>query len=128
IGLFWEGKQFQRERVPSWALVHAPVAQDSDAAPRGESLVRAYRCLACHALPVLGTPLRAPSLRFLKGGVHPGWLVEYLHSPALGKNSVRMPDLGLGREEARDVAAFLWSATETAPLDGRATGRSAKGK
>lgn len=126
--LFWEGKQFERERVPPWVLLREPGTKDYDLAQRGENIVRAYRCTACHALPFSETMLRAPSLRYLKGAVSPAWLVAYLRHPTDVKHGVRMPDFGLTADEATEVAAFLLTNSESAALASHAKGNPSKGK
>src|SRR5262249_13523751 len=94
LSLFWEGKQFERERVPAWVLMREPSSKAYELAQRGEALVRAHRCAACHALPINDALLRAPSLRFLRGAISPEWLTDYLQHPESGKHGVRMPDFG----------------------------------
>src|SRR5262249_30726122 len=108
--------------------VREPMTKDYDLVQRGEQLVRAHRCSACHALPLTVPTLRAPSLRFLKGTVSPAWLIAYLQHPSSGKHGIRMPDFGLTAEEARAVAGFLLGNGESAPLASPAKGNAAKGK
>jgi mono/diheme cytochrome c family protein len=126
--LFWEGKQFERERVPPWTLVREPATKDYDLAQRGERIVRAHRCVACHALPLTEAPIRAPSLRYVKGALTPHWLVAYLRHPSSGKHGVRMPDFGLTADEASTVAVFLLENSESVSLAPPAKGNPVKGK
>jgi mono/diheme cytochrome c family protein len=128
FSLFWEGKQFERERVPAWVLMREPSSKAYELAQRGEALVRAHRCAACHALSMTGSPPRAPSLRFLKGAISPEWLLDYLQHPESGKHGVRMPDFGLSAEEASAVAAHLIANSEAVDLAKPAQGNLANGK
>src|SRR5690606_396510 len=81
LKLFWESDQFEREPIPPKSLTHtlpqANVAKTSyenlQPGERGESLVKAYRCTACHDIPLSIPTLDAPSLTRIKGTIHPGW-------------------------------------------------------
>ncbi len=128
LELFWQGDHFERERIPSWALLRDPSTKDFDLAQRGEELVRAARCTACHAIPIAETTLRAPSLQLIRSAIEPTWLVEYLQHPAQEKHGARMPDFGLTQVEARSVATFLLTNSLDVALPSPPRGNAANGK
>jgi mono/diheme cytochrome c family protein len=108
LALFWSGPEFQLEPIPARALMH-----DRDQTPptqfeRGRQLAAALRCGACHtgdSSPA--TP--APALDRLTGHIHESWLTHWL-SPETnsdGKAARRMPDLGMNRDQASAIAAWL---------------------
>jgi cytochrome c len=78
-----------------------------------------YGCGKCHTVPgireakgVVGPPLTALSRRTFIGGNFantPDNLVHWVMSPKAMKPRTAMPDLGLSEEQARDVAAYLYT-------------------
>src|SRR5262249_31643300 len=95
---------------------------------KGRALMEAKGCGSCHAftgapkLPGAGaaravgeqglTPAvtLAPDLRFARERLRPGALVTWLTSPKAMKADTPMPEPGLTKTEARDVAAYLLTA------------------
>jgi cytochrome c1 len=85
----------------------------------GKRLVTQYQCGACHAIP--GIPGAGgdtgPSLEhlgrlsYIAGGIpnRPERLVAWLRDPPALKPGTPMPSLGLSEQEARDMAAYLYS-------------------
>lgn len=102
-------------------------------ADRGRAHVVRYGCAACHEIPGMGAsgrvgpPLRDFAARGYIGGVLPNWpqnLVAWIVDPPAFAPGTAMPDLGVSREEARDIAAFLYRfgrrrADVFPPLSGR---------
>lgn len=86
---------------------------------RGEAAVRAYGCGACHEIRgVRGANGRVgPSLSDFHRRVYiagympnePEALVRWIMSPASFRNPTAMPDLGVTEQDARDIAAYLYS-------------------
>lgn len=88
-------------------------------AGRGLQLVRQYQCGACHAIP--GVPGAGgdagPSLAYtgrlgyLAGGIpnQPANMVRWLQDPPALKPDTAMPSLGVSEEEARHMAAYLYT-------------------
>ena len=88
-------------------------------ADRGLHLVRQYQCGACHAIP--GVPGAGgdagPSLAhtgrlgYIAGRIpnQPANLVRWLQDPLALKPDTAMPALGVSEEEARHMAAYLYT-------------------
>lgn len=89
---------------------------------RGAALINQYRCGACHLIPgihdargMVGPPLIYFAQRtFIAGEVpnSPANLVQWIRSPKSIEPGTAMPDLGLSEQEARDVAAYLYTLRE----------------
>jgi cytochrome c len=96
----------------------AESATGGDAA-RGRTVVATYECGVCHQIPgvraargVVGPPLAAFGHRAFIGGMipnSPGNLVRWVLDPPALDPRTAMPNLGLQEQEARDVAAFLYT-------------------
>jgi mono/diheme cytochrome c family protein len=88
-------------------------------ADRGERLIRASGCAACHVVPGISRPrgLVGPSLALLRqrafiAGVLPNTptnLVRWVMNPRAIDSKTAMPALGLDEAEAQDVVAYLLS-------------------
>lgn len=88
-------------------------------AGRGLHLVRQYQCGACHAIP--GVPGAGgdagPSLAYtgrlgyIAGRIpnQPANMVRWLQDPPALKPDTAMPSLGVSEEEARHMAAYLYT-------------------
>jgi cytochrome c len=89
---------------------------------RGAALIDQYRCGACHYIPgihdargMVGPPLMFFGQRtFIAGEVpnSPENLVQWIRSPKSIEPGTAMPELGLSEQEARDVAAYLYTLRE----------------
>lgn len=86
---------------------------------RGRRTIAAYECGVCHVIPgiqgahgVVGPPLTDFGKRQFIGGVvpnEPTLLVRWVQdAPSIAPHT-GMPDLGLSDDEARDVAAYLYT-------------------
>jgi mono/diheme cytochrome c family protein/cytochrome c553 len=130
LALFWSGPDFRLEPIPARALLHDRTQSPSASFERGRQLAAALRCAACHR-DSAASVLPAPALDRLSGNIHQAWLIDWLtqHTqarsasegsrgagvpPATSTRSVsdesslrRMPDLGMTRDEAEAVAAWL---------------------
>lgn len=104
------------DRLPEAAAVSA----DAGDAARGRALVVSYGCRACHEVPGLlplaqhgvGPPLTGFAQRQYIAGVlpnRPANLVDWLQDPPAIAPDTAMPDMGLSREEALDVARYLYA-------------------
>jgi len=94
---------------------------DEGNAARGLSLVAggSYGCAACHAIPGIrfprgnvGPPLAGMAGRSLIAGQlpnKPGVMVAFLKDPPTLVPQTGMPNVGLSTEQARDIAAYLYT-------------------
>ncbi len=85
----------------------------------GRRLVAQYQCGACHAIP--GVPAATgdagPSLAvvgrlsYIAGGIpnQPARMIAFLRDPPALKPGTPMPALGLTEQEARHMAAYLYT-------------------
>ena len=94
--------------------------RDGDPA-RGRAIIATgvHGCAACHAIPgiraprgVVGPPLGGMARRgFIAGQLpnKPGVMVAFLQNPPALAPQTGMPDVGLTLEEARHIAAYLYT-------------------
>lgn len=97
----------------------APLRVPGGDAARGKALVAQYQCGACHAIPgvaaargTAGPPLDAFGRRSYIAGHIPNQthnLVRWLRDPQAMAPGTTMPALGLTEDEARHMAAYLYS-------------------
>ncbi|MBI2827000.1 MAG: c-type cytochrome [Planctomycetia bacterium] len=150
IGLYWSGPRFQLERVPERLLFHDRQPVSLTQFDEGRLLVRGLRCAACHDLPDVQPVLRAPAVTHLSGNVSHDWLTAWIggkkgppaiaaapskdergsaNSPsasAIDDVKFRMPGLGISRDDARHIVAFLLAGSQPAsPIARPNTSRAA---
>lgn len=85
----------------------------------GQQVIQEFRCGACHTIPgindangVFAPPLTHLGARtYLAGRIAntPANLVRWIMSPQSVKPKTAMPQLGLTQEQARNVAAYLYT-------------------
>jgi cytochrome c2 len=88
-------------------------------AARAPAIFRRYGCSSCHAIPgipgadgVVGAPLSDFSKRVYIAGVlenNSDNLITWIVSPQQVSPQSAMPDTGISRQEARDLAAYLYA-------------------
>ena len=88
-------------------------------ATRGAVLIRAMGCGSCHTIPgirgangAVGPPLDFFSRRTYIAGQFPNSpsnLVSWLRDPPALQPGTAMPKLGLSDQQARDIAAYLYT-------------------
>jgi len=88
-------------------------------AHRGAEVIQRYNCGACHLIPgvpgargKVGPPLLFFSDRTFIAGEVPNTtenLIRWVRSPQSIEPNTAMPNLGLSEQEARDVAAYLYT-------------------
>jgi len=88
-------------------------------ARRGQQIMVQRHCGSCHTIPgirnangVFGPPLGSFGRRTYIAGNFPNapnYLVRWIMSPTSMKPKTAMPDLGLSEQQARDVAAYLYT-------------------
>jgi cytochrome c len=84
---------------------------------RGRQLMVRYKCGSCHTIPdvpdahgVVGPPLnRIASREYIAGNFPnaPDVLMRWVMNPEEMKPKTAMPNLGIQKQEARDIVAFL---------------------
>lgn len=94
----------------------APAIGDPD---QGRVIIGRQACGSCHVIPGIaradgrvGPPLTAMGSRALIAGILPNTprqMVRWLRWPQSIKPGDGMPDLGLSEQQARDVAAYLYT-------------------
>ena len=97
----------------------APSRVDGGDPERGRLLTQQYQCAACHFIPeVQGTNGDAgPSLKYMgrlsyiAGSIpnQPDNMVRFLQNPPAVKPGTLMPALGISEQEARHMAAFMYT-------------------
>jgi mono/diheme cytochrome c family protein/glucose/arabinose dehydrogenase len=116
LALFWEGPQFDLEPISGRWLFHETSKTPADGFERGERLMRALRCAACHDFPGEPTPLAAPALNRLAGNLSRSWLVDRLGGATEAKTPDRtrgrMPHFGFAPSEAKAVADYLFATSD----------------
>lgn len=95
------------------------VRVDGGDAAAGKRLVAQYQCGACHAIPGIpgATGDAGPSLAtmgrlsYIAGGIpnNPAQMIAFLRDPPAQKPGTSMPVLGLTEQEARHMAAYLYT-------------------
>lgn len=86
---------------------------------RGASLIRAAGCGSCHVVPgindatgLVGPPLAQMGRRIYIAGMlrnTPANMMRWLRSPQSVVPGNAMPDMGLSDQQARDIAAYLYT-------------------
>ncbi len=104
------------------AMTSAYTVETGGDAHRGAALITQYRCGACHYIPgvhdargMVGPPLIYFGERtFIAREVpnSPENLVRWIRFPKSIEPGTAMPALGLSEQEARDVAAYLYTLRE----------------
>ena len=90
-------------------------------AERGKQLIVDYGCGQCHTISgVKGADGRVgpkladvAELRYIAGQLEntPDNLARWISDPKAVEPNTVMPDLGVSRDEARDIAAYLYAKT-----------------
>ncbi|HET7457605.1 MAG TPA: cytochrome c [Gemmatimonadaceae bacterium] len=86
---------------------------------KGRVAIRAYGCASCHTVPgvpgadaLVGPPLTGFAERAYVAGVlqnSPENLVRWIRHPREVDSLTAMPDMGVGEQDARDIAAYLYT-------------------
>jgi cytochrome c len=91
---------------------------------RGPELIRTHGCVACHVMrgstarPHVGPSLEhLPDQLYLAGTLPntPENLVQWIQHPERIRPGTAMPDLGIGEQDAEDIAAYLLNSRKTSP-------------
>lgn len=105
--------------VTSCARHEEEIARTGGNPDRGRQLVHKYGCSGCHTIPGLdgavgntGPHLGGVGSRPVLLGVLPNTpenLVAMIRAPKRAQPRTSMPDMGVGDQDARDLAAFLYT-------------------
>lgn len=100
--------------------MHAAAATGGNPS-RGEAIFIGYGCGACHRLNhvrkatgLVGPPLDGIALRGMVAGKldnSPDNLQRWIRDPQAVSPGTAMPDLNVGKRDARDISAFLYTRT-----------------
>jgi cytochrome c1 len=107
-----------RGNNPTYGRFYTPRVEGGSA-HRGALVISQYGCGSCHTIPgiraadgLVGPPLLWWSRRTFIAGELPNTpenLVRWVRSPRSVEPHTAMPELGLSDQEARDVAAYLYT-------------------
>jgi cytochrome c len=85
----------------------------------GKQLIAQYGCTSCHIIPNIDGPrgevgpsLEHVAVRQVLAGMlpnNPQNMIQYLQNPQLVGAQNVMPNLGIKPDEARDIAAYLYT-------------------
>ena len=115
LQLDWASKEFPREPVPPTAWTHAAAPEQSKVR-EGRMLFATRHCTACHdagnAVPKDGTGMpellsTAPDLMDAGARFRPEWVAAWVENPRALRHDATMPNLGVTKEQAADIAAYL---------------------
>lgn len=105
-----------QDRAYDAAVAHRMTGGDPE---RGRGLLRAYGCSQCHTIPgvdgafgLVGPPLGGIASRVYIGGVvtnTPEHMVRWIMDPKAIDAKTAMPTLGVTEEQARHIAAYLYT-------------------
>jgi cytochrome c2 len=86
---------------------------------RGVVYIRKYGCAACHTIPgiegargMVGPPLTGIAARTYLGGQLPNTpdnMMRWIENPQGIERGTAMPNLGVSHDEARHIAAYLYT-------------------
>src|SRR5690606_35013537 len=119
----------------NWNARHAPIALSADASPEsaeanaalgdavaGKKALQQYLCITCHVIPGVvgadhhvGPSLAGMARRKYIAGVLPNTpvnMLRWIREPTEVDPLTAMPDLGVSDQDARDIAAFLYTLRE----------------
>jgi cytochrome c2 len=85
----------------------------------GPAAIQKYGCIACHTIDgiresraMVGPPLtRMAARNYLAGNLqnNPENLIHFIQHPREVHNDTAMPEMGVTDEDARDIAAYLYT-------------------
>ena len=93
---------------------------------RGKAAIRRYGCGACHQIPGIpgatgevGPSLEGVGTRAYVAGILPNiasQMILWIQYPQNVDPRKAMPNLDVSEKDARDIAAYLYSLTQSTPL------------
>lgn len=121
LQLRWKPEFAVEEPIPPTAFVHD--GADNEAAKKwasieeGRSLFERHSCGACHGADGWMLSVgQGPNLSNIGGRVDRDWLASWLADPKQHRSTTTMPNLLEGKDEVRDVTAYLSKLVTTPSL------------
>ena len=115
-GVYGIAHEIAQKRHETAVQAHRLTGGDPD---RGEAAIAKYGCGACHQIPGIpgargrvGPPLKGvASRKVLAGELNntPPNMILWIQHPRLVEPKTDMPELGMSDQEARDIAAYLYT-------------------
>lgn len=115
-GVYGVGREIVQQRHETAVQAHRLTGGDPD---RGEAAIGKYGCGACHQIPgIPGARGRVgPSLKGVSGRIMlagrlsntPPNMIYWVQHPQLVEPGTDMPELGMSDQDARDIAAYLYT-------------------
>jgi cytochrome c2 len=107
--------------------VPEPRASSPDSRAAGKKLIASYGCGSCHSIPgvpgadsMAGPPLACFYERtYIAGKLPNTWdnLIQWIQHPQEVEPGTAMPDLGVGKEDAYNIASYLYDEPTEFRLD-----------
>ncbi len=117
VRLFWSSEHFPLEPLPSLLMFRESAHTGLNAIETGQTLFAAARCNRCHRRESDEPAPAAPALTHVREGIDPTWLLKKLSQPQSSPEA-QMPDFGFTAEQAEQIAAFLFDASQKVKLAG----------
>ncbi len=113
LGVYWQSAALAPEPLGVGTLFHAASTASrvrheiGESFERGAALARRLACTACHEIPGLLPPRRAPSLVHVGAELRDDYLLARLASARTAHAGSRMPEFHLSRNAVKSMAAYL---------------------
>jgi mono/diheme cytochrome c family protein len=117
--LMWRGRDFGKEPLPASVLQHEGNDKLSQATlvRRGRTLFAELKCAQCHdsakGMPEVSE--MAPSLAGVGSRLDEAWMAEWVKDPKSLRTHARMPKVLSNDDDAKHIAAYLKTLTESTP-------------
>jgi len=116
VFLAWSGEKFSMEPLPWQFLFHEGRLPEDELWNRGRQQYMAHRCNRCHHRPGEPESPFAPALLRVTTDINPEWIVEKLLDQNPESAHAKMPSFGMTREQAEQVAEWLWRISQPAQI------------
>ena len=116
VFLAWSGDKFPIEPLPWQFLFHEGRLPEDELWNKGRQLYTAHRCNRCHHRAGEPESPFAPALLRVTTDINPDWIVEKLLDQNPESPHARMPSFGMTREQAEQVAEWIWRISQPAQL------------
>lgn len=114
---FWLRPLLQGPQMQSRCLDCHREIQDLEGAPnlaQGEQLFEQLGCHGCHLVQGYEELDKVgPSLTRVSAKVDPQWMVDWIRNPQAFRPRTKMPNFYFDEEEAKAVAAYIWTSSKT---------------